>query len=352
MTAAVTAAAGGRGRVWRALALLASLKLTLVILAALGAGVVAAYLSETRTVWALVVPLALCAANLLAAIATNGVFRRQLPLLVFHLCLLALILLVAAGRLTYLKGQVELTEGEWFEGELTGREAGPWHQGRLGDVRFVNEGFRIEYAPGIRRGPTRNAVRYRDEAGRAGRAVIGDQVPLVLHGYRFYTSHNKGFAPTFLWTPTGGEGQVGSVHLPAYPLHEYRQAQTWRLPGTGSEAWIMLQFDELLLDPERPDEFKLPDRHALVLRIGDRRWELGPGEGVDLPGGRLAYQGLRGWMGYTVFYDWTIPWLLAAALAATGSLGWHFWRKFARQPWDREKEVKQEAKQEGQTANA
>ena len=65
----------------RGLLLLASLKLTLVILATLGVGVVIAYLSETRTVWALVVPLTLCAINLMAAIATNGLFRRQLPLL-------------------------------------------------------------------------------------------------------------------------------------------------------------------------------------------------------------------------------------------------------------------------------
>ncbi|HEY9194279.1 MAG TPA: hypothetical protein VIO81_15525, partial [Methyloversatilis sp.] len=126
----------------------------------------------------------------------------------------------------------------------------------------------------------------------------------------------------------------GSVHLPAYPLHEYKQARTWRLPESGIEAWTMLQFDGELIDPERADEFKLPAEHVLVLRIGDRRWRLQPGQYVELPGGRLAYQGLRAWMGYTVFYDWTIPWLLAAAVSATVALGWHFWRKFASQPWD------------------
>jgi len=62
--------------------------------------------------------------------------------------------------------------------------------------------------------------------------------------------------------------------------------------------------------------------------------ELRPGDGVDLPEGRLDYQGVRAWMGYTVFYDWTIPWLLAAALGAVGALGWHFWRKFAGRPWN------------------
>ena len=323
------------GMIWPVLRLLGSPRLTLFILVALGSGVIATYQNVTGMTWAMVLPLILCALNLIAAIVTNGVFRWQLPLLIFHLCLLALILLVAAGRMTYLKGHLELTEGTWFEGELTASESGPWHNGRLDQVRFSNQGFRIDYDPGMRRGPTRNMVNFLDTSRRTGQMVIGDQTPLVLYGYRFYTSYNKGFAPTFAWTPNGSvEGLVGSVHLPAYPLHEYRQARSWRLPGSETEVWTMLQFDENLIDATRPDEFKLPKNHVLVLRVDGQRRELQPGQGVELAGGRLMYLGLRAWMGYTVFYDWTLPWLLAAALAAACALGWHFWQKFSRQPWN------------------
>ncbi len=84
-----------------------SLKLTLVILVALAIGIIVAYHSETRTTWTLVVPLTLAALNLMAAVATNAVFRRQSALLVFHLALIAILLLVAAGRLSYFKGQIE-----------------------------------------------------------------------------------------------------------------------------------------------------------------------------------------------------------------------------------------------------
>ena len=128
----------------RACRALASLRLTLLVLVALGAGVLAAYLSETRTTWMLVVPLTLFALNLSAAVATNPVFQRQIPLLVFHLALIAIVLLIAIGRLTYLKGTLELTKGIPFAGELTSSEAGPLHRGRLADVRFVNEGFEID----------------------------------------------------------------------------------------------------------------------------------------------------------------------------------------------------------------
>lgn len=323
---------------WRLLGMLGSLKLTLVILAALGVGVIVAYQSETKTTWALVLPLSLCAVNLLAAIASNPVFRRQMPLLVFHLALLAIILLVAVGRLTYLKGHLELVEGQEFDGVLTARESGPWHLDRLSQVRFANLGYTIAYAPGVRRGATQNRVIYRDSAGLRREAMIGDNVPLVLSGYRLYTSFNKGFSPTFMWYPaavaSGTPPLFGAVHLPGYPLHEYRQAMEWVLPGTEIKAWTMLQFDEIILDPDKPSDFRLPEKHQLVMRIGAQRWEMVAGESLNLPEGRLEYTGLRAWMGYTVFSDWTITWLLSASLLAVASLGWHFWRKFTARPWN------------------
>jgi hypothetical protein len=43
---------------------------------------------------------------------------------------------------------------------------------------------------------------------------------------------------------------------------------------------------------------------------------------------------LRTWMGYTVFYDWTIHWMLVVCMVAVGALGGYFWRKFAAKPWN------------------
>ena len=336
---------GSPWRVWRGISAgglpgewlrrLASLKLSLVVLAWLACAVALAYAGALSPTWALAAPLTLLALNLAAAVATHPVFRQQTALLVFHLALIAMVLLLAAGRLTYLKGQLELTEGVEFSGQLTHHEAGPWHPSRLERVRFVNEGFSIGYAPGIRREKTRNRVRYADAAGQSQSAEIGDQTPLVLQGYRFYTSHNKGFAPVFLWRPAaGGEPLLGTVHLPSYPIHEYRQSREWEIPGTALKLWTMLQFDEIILDPEKPSEFRLPQQHKVIVRSGELRRELQPGEAMELPEGKLVYQGLRSWMGYTVFYDWTIYWLLAACLVAIGAMGWHFWGKFSARPWN------------------
>jgi hypothetical protein len=324
---------GGR---WRGrLAGLGSLRFALANLLALLAGVWAVYLDLPGALWALVLPLFSSAVNLLAAIAVNRAFRRQLPLLVFHLALLAIVLLVALGRLTYLRGSVEIVDGGEFDGTLTTRDAGPWHAGRLAELRFANLGFSIDYDPGLKRGATKNEVAWRDANGFVQRQVIGDQTPLLLAGYRFYTSFNKGYAPTFAWHPAaGGDAVLGAVHLPSYPLNEYEQAREWTIPGTNIPIWTMLRFDEVVLDPDKADYFKLPGKHAVIVRIGDARWELQPGGSIALPTGRLEYAGVRGWMGYSVFYDWTVPWLLAAAMSAVLALGWHYWRKFAARPWD------------------
>lgn len=321
--------------VWIFIERLASLKLTLLLLFVLGISVAVAYSGWISGTWGLAIPLALLAINLMAAVITRPAFRRQFGLLVFHLCLLAIILLLAAGRMSYLRGHVELAEGEEFTGRLTASEFGPWHPDGLEKLRFSNEGFSIAYAPGLQRGKTRNWVRYTDGKGHQQRIEIGDQTPLVLSAYRFYTTPNKGFAPTFLWYPAGGgDSLLGSVHLPSYPVNAYNQAQEWQLPGTTLKLWTMLQFDEIILDPAKPSEFRLPKQHKLVMRAGEIRREMQEGESLELPEGRLVYLGLRSWMGYQVFYDWTIHWLLGACLLAVGSLGWYFWQKFTAIPWD------------------
>lgn len=313
---------------------LASLRLTLCLIVLLGVGTALALRLEEARTWPMVIPLALLATNLLAAIATNGVFRRQTPLLVFHLSLVALLLLVAAGRLTYLRGNVGVTDGTSFEGVLSEQEAGPWHRGALATVRFISEGFTIDYAPGLQRKETRNRVKWPAVDGTWQHAVIGDQEPLVLRGYRFYTTFNKGFAPVFRWRGRDGEEIVGSVQLPPYPAHEHGQAVEWMPPGSGTPVWVMLDITGTVIDSAERSSFRLPDDYVLIVRSGDARHELRPGDQIALVDGTLRFEGLRAWMGYRVFYDWTLPWLLAAGVVAVASLTAHFWRKFTAKPWD------------------
>ena len=304
-----------------------SLRTTLVGMALLAGAVLSSQVESWPAMLALGTAMALLALNLIAALVVHPAFRRQLPLLVFHLALLALVVLVALGRMTALDGRFELTQGVGFDGTLIESRTGRWHRDGLARLIFRHDGFEIDYAPGRKRGATRNPVTWIDADGRPRSAVIGDHRPLMLNGYRIYTTSNKGFAPLLTWRPRQGEPETGAVHLPSFPVHELRQSREWPLPD-GRSAWVMLQFDQTLIDPNAQSNFRLPETHKLVLRIDALRAELAPGERIELVGGTLVYEGLRTWMGYRVAYDWTLPWLLAAALLAALALAWHYTQRF------------------------
>ena len=212
-----------------------SLRSTLALLGLLGLAVFAGQAVEALGAPALTVAMALLSLNLVAALVVHPVFRRQLPLLVAHLALLALVLLAAYGRLASLDGRFELTQGVPFDGTLIDARAGVLHHDGLQSLSFSHQGFEIDYAPGRKRGATRNPVTWRDEDGRARSAVIGDHRPLVMAGYRVYTSPNKGFAPMLTWMPRGGgEPVTGAVHLPAFRRTSCARRSSGRCPMAGA----------------------------------------------------------------------------------------------------------------------
>lgn len=324
-----------RSKVWSLLNALASLKLTLFGLALLLACLLASLQGWLSTTVLLVGPLTLLAINLVATIASNRKMRHHPGLLLFHLCLLAVILLAAMSRMTYLKGGVEVTEGMEFTNDFSMLEAGPWHKDNLNDVHFINQSFHIDYSPEVTIARTENRVRFLDASGQWRESLITEQKPLEMRGYRFYVTRNKGFAPVFTWFPADGSTpQAGAIHLPRYPTNKFSQAMEWPIPGTGIVLWLQLVLDETVLKEGEASRLQAPRRYHAVIRQGDMRKVLYPGERLVLPQGQLELTELRMWMGYSVFYDWTIPWMLAASTLAVLSLGWHFLRKFMAKPWD------------------
>lgn len=314
---------------------LASLKITLVgmVLLAVGAGLSYGNPQDTP-MWVLVVPMALLAVNLSAAIATNPKINQQPGLLVFHVSLFLIVVLAAIGRLTHLDAHLELVVGtEFTPDSLLETKSGPLHMGDLDQVHFIQGPYTVDYAPGIKRGLTFSHVSVKTPTGKWEQRVIGDDRPLVLEGYRFYTTYNKGFAPILTWIPDNGKPVTGSVNMPSYPLFEYKQDNRWVPPGENREIKFWLQLDTGM---DENKSWTLDGRTStgtLIVTSGEKRHEVPVGGSVRLDNGVLRFDALTTWMGYRLFYDPTIRWLFFVAVMGVLGLAHYFWKKINLQPW-------------------
>lgn len=295
-------------------------RLTVALFALLALAVLAE--GFVASAWRLAAPLALVAVNLGCAIATRPRLRRG-GLGVFHAALLAAIVVATAGRLTHLQGRVEIVDGAAFDAravEVT--SVGPLHRAALDTVAFVQGPFEIDYLPRLKRMRTRSTVWVGGDAAGARPVVVGDDRPLVVDGYRFYTTHNKGYAAIVSWAGANGGATGGVVHFPSYPRFDWKQEQRFELPGTGT---IFAALDlPAAIDAEREWRYAPSSARAdLIVDVLGRRTRLQPGESVDLPSGTLRYDGIRGWMGYRIDHDPAAHALLALAIIAVAGLGFH-----------------------------
>ena len=174
----------------------ASNQATLVLLILLGLAIIAYYqMAAAERIWLIAIPALLLILNFLLALVTRQILKNNWPLILFHFALIALVLLALVGRLSYFRATLELAHNETFAGQLENRQQGPWHRYGLDGASFTNLGFQIRYHAGIKRDKTTNQILLELADGRRHRLEIGDHVPLVIGHYRFYTSHNKGYAP-------------------------------------------------------------------------------------------------------------------------------------------------------------
>ncbi|NMG44984.1 hypothetical protein GPA22_14750 [Aromatoleum toluvorans] len=308
---------------------LASPKLSAVFFVIMAAGALWAKAPGHSATLAMLVPFSLLTLNLLAAIVTNRRFRADLPLLVFHLALLALAVTLVVARLTYFEGQAAVTVGTSFDGNLIAEESGPLHTRRVAELRFTNLGFAEHQPDRGRYRTTYNRIRWQSGDGRTQTADIGDDVPLVLAGYRIYTSRYRGFSPVFRWTAAAGTDEWGTVQLRDSNNGAFAGANDWTLPD-GRTAWLMVDTDDPAAAREgahvRTNLGAGGEAQRLILRIDDARHTLSPGDQLELAGGTLTYVRLDSWMGYRIVADPTRPWLLGAVALGVIALVWFYAR--------------------------
>ena len=312
---------------------LSSLRLTLPGMLALVAGVLVSYRDVAASTAWMALPLFCLAINLLAALLVNTRFRCQPALMVFHLCLLTVVLLAAYSHMSSLQARVEIAEGQAFSSAAVEvvRE-GPWHSWqRLDSVTFFQGPLRVEYAPGLKRQRTTSQLGINTAAAADGLALIGDNTPLKQAGYRFYTTSNKGYSAILTWQGSDGSRQTGAINFPSYPANDWNQTNQWTSP-----AGNLLKLE---LNLPRSQSFEqhwaLDSAHAdaaLTIVADDQRITLERGEALQLDKGILHFEDIRLWMGYRITYEALLPWLFAAALVGVLALAWHTMARFYLRP--------------------
>jgi cytochrome c biogenesis protein len=311
----------------------ASLWLTLFCLVASAVIAVTSQMTDIPIGTWMALPFGILCLNLLAAIAVTPKLRFQAGLLGFHLALAALALMAAVDQLVALSGHVEITEGTAFDVRLVEAETGPLHSWQLDHVRFVQGEIDINYAPGMKRRDTRSTVYLPGADDSWRKMVVGDDNPVVVSDYRFYTTFNKGFAPVITYVDDEGSAHTGAVHLPSYPLNFYKQGNDWALPGGEHKVKLWLRIPDPVYAEDNAWRFGKPKDTVLVVIDGEQRHELRAGERLPIGSGTLRYEELRSWMGYTISYNPLAPWMMAAVVVAILCLGVHMTGKFARRSW-------------------
>ena len=308
---------------------LASMKLTLVGLAALIANSFAvSQWPEVAIPW-LVLPLSVLAINLFAALLVRHAFRQQAALLLFHVGLLGVLLLVAANVLMRFDGSVEVVEGTAFDvAVVTDRGRGWLHPDRLDRVDFSQGPLEVHYLSGLERDTTRSRVVVTQRDGIAIERDIGDRLGFTSHGYRFMTTHNKGYSLLVLWREAGGRETFGVVNFPSYPRFDWKQVNDWTTPA-GETLTLELKLADRVPE-EGPWTLRSRGVDYEVGIAGGPRTEktIGPGQSLALAGGEITIVDLRLWMGYRIDYNPLLPWLLTAAFLSLGALAVHMAQKF------------------------
>lgn len=308
---------------------LASLRLTMAGLAALIINCVAiSQWPEAALAW-VVLPLSVLAANLFAALIVRHAFRHQAALLMFHVGLLAVLMLVAAGVLLRFEGSVELVEGEAFDaGGVTARGTGWLHPDRLERVDFTQGPLEVHYRSGLQRDTTHSRVVMGRQDDGAIQRDFGDREGFTAQGYRFMTTFNKGYSVLVLWRDTAGRESLGAVNFPSYPEFDWKQANDWVTPA-GETLTLELQLAQRVPEDSPWTLSSRGVRYEVGVAGGGRTREtIGPGQPIAVAGGEIEIVDLRLWMGYRIDYNPLLPWLLTAAFLSLGALAVHMAQKF------------------------
>lgn len=316
----------------RALHWMASLRITVPALVVLAAFAIAGRVWQQLPAAWMALPTLVLACNLLAALAKHPRLRAQRALASFHWALIGVCVLVAVSVLARFEGEVEIVEGEAFDpAAVRVTEVGPLASSDVEGVDFQQGDLSVGYLPGLRRQATATSARI---AGVV--RPVTDHEPIEVGGYRLSPTSNKGFAVLLSWRGADGDTVRGAIHLPSYPVYEWRQENTWRTPA-GEMVDVAFRPSERAPVDTRWTLSRTRAAGTIVLRspsgdhvvavapeaVAGAEGDAGAGTSIPVRGGTLVIEGVRLWIGYRIERDPALPWLFIVAALGIAAFGWH-----------------------------
>ena len=307
---------------------LSGLPLTLLGLILFLGGVLPVVTGKMAATTALAPGYSLLVLNLVFAILIREKIRNSLPLLLFHLCLLLMLLSVGVSRLTYFKGWVEIAVDHPITEPSGVISKGPWHPNRFTNTRVALMDFSAEYRESGGRKSQKSVIQVGD-----GKLVrVDDAETADILGYQFTVSNNVGFALEFMWIGNDGNLIQGIKHFPSQTAYPETQGIDLPLPGVEKPIWIGLDIVSKRQDFFTP-EFRVPDDYSYTVMAANRGESVAPNGAIALPEGRLVLNGLVPWIGYELYYDPSIYFLLFTSLIGVCALAIFLWQRQGKTSW-------------------
>lgn len=313
---------------------LSGLPLTLFGLTLLLLGVFPVVTSNLSATVSLAPGFGVLAVNLMLAILVREKIRHNLPLLVFHIALLLIMLSVVVSRLTYFKGWAIMSENETLRQPTGIINQGPWHRSKLNSMPVLQQSFLAYFDEEGRRLDTESWLQPFD----AKEAIlITNKETADVAGYQFTISNNLGFSVDLTWISGQGDIIRGLLQMPSQISQPETQGRKLILPDITDDIWLGLEIESARKSFFYP-YFSIPDHFYFTVVVGSESQQLKLGESIDLFGGTLILNNIIPWIGYEMYYDPAIYFLLIASIIAVIALGYFLSQRLGDSHWIQENE--------------
>ena len=310
----------------RLMYLLASLKLTAVLLALMAVVLVllAAESTHARVLRDLLVVL--LAINLVANLfKRRRAFLRKPVLLLFHLGLAAFIVLAGLGQLSRYTYHQPVAVGQRITIDADQAETGPLRPGSLDPLTVALFELDVGYT-GNTFASGRAHVGVEFANGKRFQGHTQPNEPAGFGGLRIYLTPTQGYAAVFRYAPRqeSRPPTSGLVYFPDHRKDGDRQIQDMSVPGL--DELLNLSLTLPTTPKDGPWTLTAPEQASVLVNAAsmDFSGRLAPGAAMAVPGGELSLESLVPYAGLTLIYNPFESWVIGLCFVLGLALCWYY----------------------------